>query len=217
MTELASAEVSAWLAWGARTFVAAGVGALILGGCRYAVRLDTVAGKLMSVGVSLRLLAYAALFFISYLDLSFLRELHTGDGFWRVTPDAKLYYDLALGLPRPDGLTLSSPAAPSPGFIRALSAWMWAVGPGPAAAALLNTACYVAVCLLVMRLLRGEQRAMRLLVAAFSFSPALIVFGSQPLKDTLFLSLVVTICAVAWYVMGHFVGAERRTVMWLNA
>jgi hypothetical protein len=189
---------------------------LILGGCRYAVRLDAGAGRLLSLGVSLRLLAYAALFFISYLDLSFLRELHAGDGFWRVAPDAKLYYDLALGIPRPDGSTLASEAAPSPGFVRALSAWMWVVGPGPAAGALLNTFCYLAVGLLVMTLMGGERRAMRLLVAAFSFSPALIVFGSQPLKDTFVLSLVVALCAVAWFVTRHLAGPQRRAVMSLN-
>jgi len=216
MSEFASPDVSAWLALSARTLVAAGICALILAGCRYAVRLDTVAGKLLSVGVCVRLLAYAALFFISYLDLSFLHELHSGDGFWRVSPDARLYYDLALGIPRPDGLTLSSGAAPSPGFIHMLSAWMWAVGPGPAAAALLNVSCCVGVCLLVMKLLRGEERAMRLLVGAFTLSPALIVFGSQPLKDVLFVGLVVALCAAARFVLAERTGRRRVIVMWLN-
>jgi hypothetical protein len=211
MSELGSPHVSTWLVWGARTLAAAGVGVLILAGCRYALRLDPLAGKLVSLGVAVRLLAYAGLFFISYFDLPFLRELHTGDGFWRVSPDAKLYHDLALGIPGPD-VSL----APSPGFVRVLGAWMWMVGPGPAAAALLNTTCYVGVCLLVMKLLRGEARAMRLLAAALSFSPALIVFGSQPLKDPFFLSLVVALCAVAWFVMGHLARPEWRTAVLLG-
>jgi hypothetical protein len=139
----------------------------------------------------------------------------TGDGFWRCRR-MPLYYDLALGIPRPDGLTLSSGGAPSPGFIRALLVWMWAVGPGPAAAALLNVCCYLVGCLLVMKLLRGEERATRLLVGAFTFSPALIVFGSQPLKDAFFLGLVVALCAAASLVMAHAGERRRGTAMWLD-
>jgi hypothetical protein len=193
--------ISIWLPWILRLLALAGVLVLLLRGYRSIARMSTPAGRVVAVGLAGRAFLACGLFLVSYFDLPLLESLHSGDGFWDLAPDARLYYRIAL--PGVEHGFWTIPArAPSPAFIATLSAWMWLVGVSPASGALLNLACYVLTCFLLVRILARDRTAALVGVAAFTFSPSLVFFGSQSLKDGFFAAVVACLCAGAWRLLG---------------
>lgn len=177
------------------TIVRVGVAVLVLAAVvrlfRITRRESRVAGILLATGILVRAFLGVALFWISFLELPLARSRQMGEGFWRLAPDALVYFHAAAVA----GGTLQIPQhVPSPTFVMTLAAWMQLVGATPPAALLLNIFCLSSVAALVSRYLRGQPLAATVLVGAISFSPALVIFGSQPLKDTFFVSLIVLAC-----------------------
>jgi len=202
--------ISIWAPWALRLLALAAVLVLLLRAYRSIAARCGWAGWLVAAGVAGRAVLAFALFFVSYLDLPLLESLHTGDGFWELAPDARLYFNSAVGILQsgPSALTTEGPA---PTFVAALTAWMWLVGISPAAGALLNICCYVLVCWLLVRILEDRPAAALAGVAAFTLSPALVVFGSQSLKDGFFAAAVACTCAGAWRLL-VVPGVARRPV-----
>jgi len=189
-----AAGLQPFFAWGARLFGAALVGLLVIAVYRSIGRLSPRAGALVAAGIVLRAAIGTGLFFVSYLDLPQLRGVHSGDGFWNLAPDAREYYALATGAS--GGAVVEG--GPSPAFVQGLALWMEAVGASPASAAFLNLCCYLVLAWMIVRLLEGREAVALAALAAFTFSPALLVFGSQALKDTFFITLLASVCGGAW-------------------
>jgi hypothetical protein len=152
----------------------------------------------MALGILARAAIGAALFWVSYLDLPFLRQLHSGDGFWQLAPDARTYYS-AAALAYFEGFSALPSDVPSPIFIKMLTGWMHLVGVSPASGPFLNLTLYALLCVLVVRVCRPAesphaQLACIASLVPFSIAPVLLVHGSQPLKDEVFVFLNAITC-----------------------
>jgi len=171
---------------------------LILTAYRW-VRLQSgVVAAVMAVGIVARAAIGVALFWISYLDLAILRDLHSGDGFWELAVDARSYYHAAV-LAYFDGISAIPSGTPSPAFVQTLAGWMRLVGPSPASGLFLNLSLYTLLCVLVVRTCRPAANRQAQLACAtclvpFSIAPALLVHGTQPLKDEVFVFLIAITC-----------------------
>src|SRR5207253_2604065 len=105
-------------------------------------------------------------------------------GFWQLAADAQGYYQLAVRAIE-SGTLAVDPSGPSPFFVRALAVWMSAVGISPAAGMFLNLVLYVALMYCVIRFFEPVNDWRRDLpcivgVAAYSFSPVILIHASQP-------------------------------------
>jgi hypothetical protein len=161
---------------------------------------DPTMGAVVAGGVLLRAAIGATLFWISYLDLPVLSSLHSGDGFWQLAPDARSYHHTAERAVR-EGWHVIASSSPSPTFTRLLAAWMWLVGVSPASGLFLNLLLFTASSWLVVRVFRpaSENRfALILLLGAYSYLPAAVLFSVQALKDQLVLALVLCMGAAMW-------------------
>jgi hypothetical protein len=193
-------ELALYARIAAQTALAAAVGIGIVALYRIIGRDQPWLSGIVAAGVLLRASAGLALFLISYLDLPVLARFHEGNGFWSLAPDARLYFDLAVdaGEFGPQALPY---AAPSPAYVWTLAIWMRLVGTSPASAVLLNLGLYALICFLLARGVAGGERVERLAVitsvSALSFSPALVLLGTQSLKDVFFVA-VVSLACLAW-------------------
>jgi hypothetical protein len=157
--------------------------------------------RLFATGLIVRAVFGVALFFISFFGWPFFRSLQLGGGFWTLALDGRSYYEAAANA-AVHSLASISDTFPSPMYMRTLAVWMRIFGISPASALLLNVAVYAAcVPLILMTAGIGDRAEPRettgaiVTVAALTFSPALLVFGTQPLKDSLCVLLIIaTIC-----------------------
>ena len=163
---------------------------------------DRVVAWIVTAGFLVRAVGAQALFWISYLRLPLLRSLQAGDGYWFFALDGPAYFRnaeqlLRFGMPSPFAL---NPVHSSPAFVMVLALCGAAFGLVASAAILLNCAAYLAACLFVVRIGAPGRLPRLVALAAISFAPGTILWSLQPLKDTLFLSLVVAFAAacVAW-------------------
>jgi hypothetical protein len=169
-------------------------------GCIRAIRWATAAwppfGYALAFGILIRLWAGLALYVISFWNLPILRSLQLGDGFWFLALDARTYF---FGAAQAAGGAPIPPGSPSPSFVGALAWWLWVAGRVPVTAVLFNLALYVASCAMVIAVLRPTagygRRATLIVVASLSFSPVLILLGTQPLKDVFSAFLIVMAAA----------------------
>jgi len=163
---------------------------------------DRTFARIITAGFLLRALAAQALFWISYLRLPFLRSLQLGNGYWFFAIDGPGYFKsagdiLRLGLPSPFSLHT---VYASQAFVMVLALFRAAFGSVTSIAILLNCAAYLAACLFLVRIGSPARMPRLVALAAISFAPGTILWAMQPLKDTLFLLLVVafaTACS-AW-------------------
>ena len=167
---------------------------------RKITRDSIILGYIVGLGFVIRATLGVALFSISFLNLHLLAGLHTGDGFWRLAPDAKGYY-LSAVYGAEHGLRAIPSDTSSIAFVQALSIWMMAVGTSPVSALLFNLTCYVMVCGILISNLRAVPERWRspatvFTIGAFTWSPQLILYGTQPLKD-MFFALLAVVLAVA--------------------
>ena len=156
-------------------------------------------------GLVARAVLGLSLFWISYLRLPVLESLQFGNGFWTLMIDATGYYQVAADAVS-QGLSSIDPGSASPFYTRTLTVWMSIVGVAPPAGMYLNLCLYVWICALLVRLCRplGDWRAdlpLVLAVLAVSFSPGLVINSTQPLKDHVFLGLLVLMCVAAYLVL----------------
>jgi hypothetical protein len=195
------------------------LGILILKTYRWMRAQSALAAGLLAIGIIGRAAIGLTLFWISYLDLALLNGLHSGDGFWRVASDAGTYYH-AASIGYLQGLSAIPSNTPSPAYAALLAGWMRLVGLSPASGFFLNLACYVAFCGLIVRTCspirdRPQKLACAACLAPFSVAPALLVHGSQPLKDEAFVFLIgaVAVCVLSLLAVPESPApqSERRT------
>jgi hypothetical protein len=161
--------------------------------CRWAYRVSPVWGAVVAAGMVVRLIAGLSLVAISYFQWPILESLQTGDGFWAVAPDARVYYELAAGASR-DWAPIPS-GTPSPIYLLVLSIWFRAVGATIASAVLFNAACYTLAAVAIVWMLGSQGRRLGTIVlCSFAFSPALLLTSTQVLKDSFFAMLIVLGC-----------------------
>lgn len=166
--------------------VVAGVAILVL--WRYATRIGGRAALMVSGGLIVRALAGQALFWISWLRLPVARSLQLGDGFWFFAVDGPGYLTWANLFVRG---TLPT-HFPSRIFVYVFGACVALFGSVASTALLLNCAAYLGTCAVIVALARQrESPALLFTLAAIAFSPAGMLWALQPLKDTLFVFLVV--------------------------
>jgi hypothetical protein len=154
-------------------------------------RRSMLLARLFAAGLIIRSVVGVALFLISYFAWPLFRGLQLGGGFWTLGLDGRTYYEIASRATE-RGLGMITDSLPSPLYIRVLTVWMWLFGVSPASALLLNVASYTVCAALIVsagnvcrNASRLDVRATALALAAFSLSPALLLFGTQPLKDSL--------------------------------
>ncbi len=188
----------------------AGIGAILFAVVRWIGRQSVAVQVLVASGLVVRAVIGVALFWISYLQLPVMQSLQLGTGFWSPMLDGRGYFDTAAyGVEH--GLGSISPYSPSPFFTKTLAVWMRLVGVAPSAGMLLNLCAYVGCCAVLTRLYRplGRWRAdlpLVVAVAALSFCPVLLLDSTQPLKDDVFLALIVVICASSLLMFQSLVG-----------
>ena len=163
-------------------------------------RFGRAAGAMVAGGFLIRAIVGAALFWTSSLKLPIARSLQVDDGLWFFALDAQTYLGHARQIVK-DGLGawLSVDAVyPSHAYVQILSAAIAAFGEASSVGLLVNLLAYLATCRLV--LLIADQNhaapAPRLVaLAAVSFGPSMILWSFQPLKDTVFLFVLVGLIA----------------------
>jgi hypothetical protein len=183
------------VAWRAVLFVA--LGWLVLRTYRLAQSRSSVLGAIVAAGLLVRTVLGVALFAISFYGLPIFRSMQLGGGFWTLALDARTYFHLATAATAA-GLSSVQAGSPSPGYVRALTVWLDLFGVSPASGILLNFGCYVLVALIILRASSSVTMA-TIALSAVTFSPALIIFGTQVLKDSVCVLLVVL----------AFAGAQR--------
>lgn len=191
------------MALGGHAAVVVAVAWLILRWCRAITAVDARLGTIVGLGVLLRLALGVALYWVSYCDWALLADLHSGDGFWELAPDARYYYLAAAGAAH-ERLSQVPAGSPSPMFVVTLALWMRLVGATPAAVVLMNAVLAVAACRLVVSVLHRSReplakRALLVILAGLSLSPALVLFAAQGLKDQFTVTLLVFAAAGAFW------------------
>jgi hypothetical protein len=166
---------------------------------RWMRRQSAVIGWLVAIAILLRAAGGLTLFLVSYFGLPVAQPLQAGGGFWGLAIDATAYYANALGAIERLTLFPLDHSIPSPFYVDALTVWMLTVGPSPIAGMFLNLCLYVCLMALLVRSfgpVNDWRRDLPCLVAvaAYSFSPAVLLHSTQPLKDELSLMLVGIIC-----------------------
>lgn len=165
---------------------------LTIAACFGLWRLCRAQPAIVIAGFLIRAFVAQALFWISYLQLPVARSLQLGNGLWFFAIDGQHYLKdattlVARGLA---AILFLGDEFPSRFFVQVLSLFAGAFGGVASVAILLNCAAYLLTCAIVVRLCRND-----VVLAAIAFSPASILFALQPLKDTLFMLLIVALFA----------------------
>ena len=168
--------------------------------CNDVRRASRTLGIIVACGLLLRIGLGLTLFWLVETDAPFLRSLRTPDGIWRFALDSAGYlHDASLAA----GSGHIAPSAGfSPDYAAWLSAWMRLLGTSPVTAPLLNLTLFAIVCWLVVRTAAPTGRdaddvPQLVAVGSFAFSPALLLHGSQALKDDLCAALIAIACVGA--------------------
>jgi hypothetical protein len=188
-----------------QTLLATAAGWILWKGWRHLAGRDFAVGWIVGVGLIIRALGSQVLFWVSYLRLPIARQLQDGDGFWKFAIDSHIYFGeswILLGKGW-HSLILVNRSLPSPAFLQILAVFLLLFGTVVSVGAFLNLFAYWACCEAVLRLgrLDGPSRRPTLIaLAALSFSPSLVLWSTQPLKDALFLSVVAlfVVACVQW-------------------
>jgi len=159
----------------------------------------------IAAGFAARAFLGQLLFWISYEKLPIAKAMQIGDGLWFFAMDALLYYPPARSAAH-GGLwaILHVPrSVASVSFVQTLSVFFILFGEAASVAVLLNLFCFLGMAWLIVRWAAQDPRARaaaRFAIAAIALSPALMVWSLQPLKDPMFLFLVVAFVAAcaAW-------------------
>ena len=163
--------------------------------CRWAYSRSRTLGAILALGIIGRAILGTGLFVVSAFDLPVLKSLQIGGGFWVLALDAKFYFDTAAAAAAA-GLATISDVSPSPAYLRVFAAWLQVAGISPVSAVLFNLLCYVAIALVIVAACRSAVASVIALLIV-TIDPAFVVFGTQALKDSLFvLALVLAVLGV---------------------
>jgi hypothetical protein len=190
-------------------------GWLIVVACRWIRHRSAVVGAIVGATIIVRAAMGLALFWISYLEIPIFASLQMGGGFWLIAPDATGYYELAAGAADTGRLPSLNHAIPAPFFVDVLALWMRVVGVVPVAGMFLNLCLYVAFAAMVVWCFSPVNDWRRDLpcivgVAAYSFSPVVLMYSTQPLKDELSYVLFALAC-LGIFAARRFMYAPQRT------
>jgi hypothetical protein len=187
-------SVLEWSILAARLAVSGVAAASVLLAYRVVRRRCPRCARLLALGIIARAAVGLSAFWISYARIPILPELQLGPGFWDLAPDAETYYESALAV-LDGGVGVVNWERGSPVHIVILAGWMAIVGVSPAAALFLNLVAYVWTSALLVNWFApqrsGDATPALVALLGFSISPALVLHGSQPLKDELFLYMIV--------------------------
>ena len=185
---------------------------LVLAVYRNARRRSLALANVLALGIVLRAALGVFLYMTSLFEWPFFPHLQSGGGFWTLAIDAQWYFNSAaeaatLGLHRVEE------TAPSPLYLRCFALFMRFVGVSPAAAILFNLLSYLLVAAIIIRACPDPRIAL-VPLSGFTFAPALLIFGSQALKDWFNLaSLAVALAGVGIFSEG----ITRRHAQWAGA
>jgi hypothetical protein len=140
-------------------------------------------------GFVVRAILGVALFLISYFRAPFLVNMQLGGGFWTLALDARGYFHAAASATIL-GISTIPAGSPSPTYVRTLALWLELAGVSPVSAMLLNLGCYTVSAVLIVGSSASVMAAAVPLIAV-TCSPALIIFGTQALKDPMCVFLIV--------------------------
>ncbi len=175
-------------------------------------RASTLQARLFAAGIILRIVAGVALFAVSKFELPLLTAHQSGNGFWNFAIDARTYFDQA-SLAATNGLSSISNTAASPMYLRVLAAWMKLVGVTPLSAVSLNVVCYLLLVTLIGSAARGSRMG-SFAIATVSFSPALLIFGTQALKDVFSVLLIgLALAGVRLWTLGVSSNRAQQLVL----
>jgi hypothetical protein len=156
---------------------------------------------IVAAGFLGRALLGQALFWISWLGLPFLRSLQLGNGFWFFAQDSVKYLHRATRLLElGDGVFTLHTQFPAHTFTELLWILVTLCGSVASVAILLNCAAYLGMCALILRMGSSGRLPRMAALLAVSFAPGAVLWSLQPLKDSLFLFLIVAVVAAfsAW-------------------
>jgi hypothetical protein len=202
-----------------RTLLAAAAGWILWKVWRHFARRDAAVGRIVGAGLILRAFGAQLLFWLSYFHLPVARTLQDGDGFWKFAIDSRLYFAHSQFLLEKGwyAVVAVDRSLPSPVFLQSLAVFLFLFGVVETVGALLNLLAYCACCEAVMRIggLEGVSRRPTLIaLAALSFSPSLLLWSTQPLKDALFISAIaVFVAACARWRKGWLTGIGWRPLV----
>ena len=176
-------------------------------------KLSRSCAVLLGTGILLRACLGLTLFCISYYHLPIAEDLQSGGGFWEVAPDARTYYRRAV-IAADEGMATIRWHRGSPVYVVLLAQWMRLVGQNPLAGLFMNIVAYACMSGLVVARFRPERPDNRwpclLTIGSYTFSPALLIHGSQPLKDELFVYVVgLTLLAASVFLPALIEGRKR--------
>lgn len=174
---------------------------------------DSWAARLITLGLLTRALLGCALFWTSWLELPVARSVQLGGGYWEFALDADDYVHLARdaasqGL---DGIAGYDRLVSSVSFVQVLALAQLLWGEAPSAGLMLNCLMFLGGALLLRRWmdeLGPAGRAPGLLsLAVVALQPSWVLWATQPLKDALFLFLVIVWFHAARRLLGSLRGA----------
>jgi len=178
-----------------QTLLTAAAGWLLWKAWSRLARRDATVAWIVGAGFLLRAFGAQVLFWVSYLGLPVARGLQDGDGFWKFAVDAEVYFGFSRMLVAKGwkSIVLIDRTLPSPAYLQIFAVFLMFFGLALAVGVFLNLFAYLACCSAVLRLgrLDGPPRMPTLVaLAAVSFSPSLVLWSTQPLKDAFFVSMV---------------------------
>jgi hypothetical protein len=159
----------------------------------------------VAAGFLARAVAGQILFWISWAHLPIARGLQLGNGLWFFAVDGAAYFEVASASAEkgPWAIVMFDRLQPSVIYLQTLASSISLFGRATSNGLLLNLFCYLATIAIIVRWAAKEPRARTaaaLAIVALSFSPSLVLWSLQPLKDSFFQLLFVAFVAscAAW-------------------
>jgi hypothetical protein len=163
-----------------------------------------VASSIVIAGFLIRAAGGVILFWISYLSLPIAPRFQLGEGFWFFALDGKSYFRIASEAAQagPATIIFLEDSLPSPFYLQVLASFILFLGSIPSVGLFLNLLAYVGLSLIILLWARRTGRigpAGLIALAGAAFTPGLILWSLQPLKDTLFVFLTVLFVGASFY------------------
>ena len=152
---------------------------------------------LIAAGFALRSLGGAAAFIVSWLELPLGRSLQVGNGLWFYAIDARGYAGNADAwiLGGAGDVLLPDRSLASYLFVQLVAICRSLFGPVHSASLLINLFAYLGAAYVIVSWVgSGDTRRERIgiaTLAAMALMPSWVLWSLQPLKDTLFIALVL--------------------------
>lgn len=179
-------------------------------------RASRTLGLIMACGLLLRAGIALTFFWIGARNLPILQSLRTPEGVWTFALDSARYLRDASTMVE-EGY-FAAPAGLAPEYVVWLTAWMHLLGTSGITAPLLNLTLFAAVVWLIVKAAPpvgrdSDDLPQLAMVGSLAFSPALLLHGSQALKDDLSTALIAVACVGALYLFGREYGGAGRSRM----